>query len=228
MKKVIYICLLLTAVIYGCEVDNYDPPASQLSGRIVFNGDPVYVRQGISVLQLYQPGFELKYPINVNVKDDGTFSSLLFDGNYQLVRIAGNGPWESNTDTIAVEVRGSARVEVPVTPYFTISNAAFSVENDSVKASCTVTNQVSGRQVERVVLIVGKTTILDDLTKIVPSTVDLLSSKPGAGLNLSQPVALSQHLSVSPLSAQAHLFARIGVKTVGVTELIYSPVFRIR
>ncbi|HMI02529.1 MAG TPA: DUF3823 domain-containing protein, partial [Pedobacter sp.] len=125
MKKLFYSIILMAVGISGCELDNFEPPKSVLTGRLVFDGKPVGIRQGISVLQLFQPGFETVTPINVNVKQDGSFASTLFDGNYKLIRISGNGPWEANTDTINVVVKGATSFDVAVRPYFTISDATF-------------------------------------------------------------------------------------------------------
>ncbi|WP_256002270.1 DUF3823 domain-containing protein [Pedobacter deserti] len=228
MKKIYYLFVVFAAAISGCELDNYEPPQSPLTGRIVFEGNAVGIRQGISVLQLFQPGFQTVTPINVNVKQDGTFASMLFDGNYKLVRISGNGPWEANTDTIDVVVKGATSVDVPVRPYFTLSDASFSVEGEVLNATCRITNVVAGRQIERISLILGKTIILDDPTKLGPSPADPLSTKAGAGLDLSQPVSLSQNLTAEPLASAPYLYARIALKVVGVPELLYSDVYPVK
>ena len=225
MKKLFYSLFFITIILSGCELDNYDPPKSELTGRLVFEGKGVGIRQAISVLQLTQPGFETQTPINVNVKQDGTFSALLFDGSYQLIRISGNGPWEPNTDAIEVTVKGPTKVDVEVKPFFSINNVNFTVENNVLKASCQLTNNVAGRQLERISLIIGKTTIVDDPTKLVPSPADPLSFKTGTGLNLAQPITLSQNLAVAPISTTPYIFARIAVKVTGVPELLYSDVF---
>lgn len=228
MKQLIYSIIFLAIGLTGCEYDNYEPPKSQLSGRILFDGKPVGIRQGISVLQLTQPGFQTVTPINVNVKQDGTFSSMLFDGDYKLIQVAGNGPWEASTATIDVSVKGSTTIDVQVKPYFSINDVSFVVENNVLKTSCLVVNNVAGRQLERISLILGKTTIVDDPTKLVPNPVDPLSSKAGTGLNFTQPILLSQNLAVPPLTTTPFLYARIAVKVVGVPELLYSNVFSVK
>lgn len=229
MKQLIYSIIIFLAIgLSSCEYDNYEPPKSELNGRILFEGKPVGIRQGISALQLTQPGFETVTPINVNVKQDGTFSSMLFDGDYKLVQVAGNGPWEATSTTIDVSVNGSTSVDVQVRPYFSINNVSFVVENNVVKSSCLLVNNVAGRQLERISLILGKTTIVDDPTKLVPNPTDPLSTKIGTGLNLSQPILLSQNLAVSPLTTTPFLYARIAVKVVGVPELLYSDVFPVK
>ena len=228
MKKLFYSIILMAVGISGCELDNFEPPKSVLTGRLVFDGKPVGIRQGISVLQLFQPGFETVTPINVNVKQDGSFTSMLFDGNYKLIRISGNGPWEANTDTINVAVKGATSLDVPVRPYFTISDATFTLAADVLNATCRVTNVVAGRQIERISIIMGKTTIADDPTKLAPTPVDPLSTKPGAGLDLSQPITLSQDLTVPLLANSPYLYARIALKVAGVPELLYSDVYPVK
>ena len=220
--------VLLAVCLSGCELDNYEPPKSAFTGRLVFEGNPVGIRQGISVLQLFQPGFQTVTPINVNVKQDGTFASMLFDGNYKLIRISGNGPWEANPDTVDVVVKGATSLDVPVRPYFTITDATFAIAGEVLNASCRITNVVTGRQVERISLILGKTSILDDPTKLVPVPADPLSTKAGAGLDLSQPITLSQNLTVPILANSPYLYARIALKVVGVPELLYSDVFSVK
>ncbi len=231
MKALLYICLIAIVVLLGCEKDNYEPPGSMLTGRITFNGEPLFIRQGISVLQLYQPGFELRNPINVNVKQDGTFASLLYDGAYQLIRVSGNGPWENNTDTIPVRINGATTLDVPVTPYFTLSDVSFSVVNDSLKASFKINRQSVSRQLERVYLVVGKTQLVDNLINVNPSSQqnpDPNGSLAGTNLDLSKTIHLSHALNAVTFTPHPHLYARIAVKTAGFTEMNFSDVFQIR
>jgi len=220
----LYYFLLLILCISGCEVDNFDPPSTILNGRLVFDGQPVGIRQGISVLQLYQPGYENKTPIAVNVKQDGSFSSILFDGTYKMIRIAGNGPWENNPDTITIEVKGPTTADVPITPFFSISDVSFSVVNGVLTAHCTVNNNVAGRQLESVSLLVGKTNLVDHIYRLTPAAAT--SIRNGPQINEGEPVVLQQDLA--PFSKEPYLFARIGIKTVGHPELIYSTVWTIR
>ncbi|WP_346237696.1 DUF3823 domain-containing protein [Niabella insulamsoli] len=231
MQWLLPLCALLFMALGGCEKDNYDAPSAPLTGRLTFNGEPVFIRQGINVIQLYQPGYELSNPINVNVKQDGSFSSLLFDGDYQLIRVSGNGPWENNTDTIPVKVNGATTVDVPVVPYFSFSDVAFSIVNDSLKASFRLHKQMDNRQLERVFLVIGKTQLVDNLINVNPSNQqnpDPNGSLPGAAVDLSQPLRLSYGLSATTFTPHPHLFARIAVKTLGFNEMNFSDVFVIR
>src|SRR5690606_2237029 len=147
-RKILYRLLIIPAVLLAsCEVDNYDPPSSPLPGRRVYNDQPIGNRQGMNVLQLFQPSYENHNPIPIQVKQDGSFSSMLFDGTYQRVRIAGNGPWTHVPDTMEIEVRGATTVDIPVTPFFSVSDVEFSAENGVLTASCRVAKHVE-RQLE--------------------------------------------------------------------------------
>src|SRR5690606_36045642 len=91
------IALVPTILLAGCDnifgLDNYDEPDSMLSGRVVYNGQPVNVRTGGIELELWEPGFELETKIPVYVSQEGEYSAALFAGNYKLNAIRGQGPW---------------------------------------------------------------------------------------------------------------------------------------
>ena len=83
------IAKIVSAVLCGlfitsCGLDNYDEPQSTLEGRVVYNNQPVYVRGTSDAvqLQLYQDGYEKRDPLSVFVSEDGSFSAILFDGQY--------------------------------------------------------------------------------------------------------------------------------------------------
>lgn len=206
-------------MIAGCAKDNYDPPKSFLKGTVVYNGNPVGVRSNATQLELWQYGFALRQKIIVHIAQDGTFSSKLFDGDYKLVRLSG-APWSPQTDSINVTVKGTTTVEVPVTPYFTITGETFSNASGVISASCNV-SKIGTSVIERVTLYIGITSIVDannNATKL---------DKTGAALSdLSVPLTFSITPAAS-ITAKGYVFARIGVKTSGVSELFYTPVHQI-
>ena len=54
---IIIICCLLTA--NSCSYDNFDEPKSMLTGKAIYNGEPVSVRSGSSEFALFQDGYAL-------------------------------------------------------------------------------------------------------------------------------------------------------------------------
>jgi hypothetical protein len=205
----------------GCKKDNYSPPESQLTGRVLFQNEPVGVRgQGGVQLELWQRGEAFRNKISVSVTQDGTYSATLFDGDYKLTRLRDNGPWQNNTDSIDVQVRGNTVVDVPVQPYYVVRNATFAKSGTAITASGLVSQAAAGRTVEAVTLFVNNTQFVDTNNSLVGST-----TKSGTDLNnLAQPLTFSLAL---PSTARNAVYARIGVKTQGVNELFYSPVQKI-
>jgi hypothetical protein len=200
----------------GCAKDNITPPTSQLTGRVTYQNQALNVRGSGNVqLELWQRGEYSRNKIQVYVAQDGTYSADLFDGDYKLTRLRDNGPWQNNTDSISVTVKGNTVVDVPVTPYFTIGTATIAKSGSNVTASFPVT-KVGTRDIEAATLFVSYRQFVDVSNQFATAskyTADLT--------NLSQPVNLSVAI---PASAKGTIYARVGVKTQGVNELIYSPV----
>ncbi|KAA5541250.1 DUF3823 domain-containing protein [Adhaeribacter rhizoryzae] len=229
LKIYSYLTVLLAVFMAGCEYDNYEPPKSTLTGQIVHNGEPIGVRSNAVRLELRQPGPEYPLwkttPININIAQDGTFSAVLFDGNYKLTRVRGNGPWADQNDTINVEVRGSSMVEVPVDPFFIIKNAAIKKGTSTIDATFNLQQVNTTRQLERVNLYVSSTNIVDATNQRASA------QKVAADINgLNAPVTLSVNISSLPaaVAGKQYVFARVGVKTVGIQELAYSAPIKIQ
>jgi hypothetical protein len=203
----------------GCQKDNVTPPTSQLTGRVTYQDQALNVRGGSNVqLELWQRGEFFRNKIQVFVAQDGSYSATLFDGEYKLTRLRDNGPWVNNTDSITVQVKGNTVVDVPVIPYFTIGTATIAKSGSNVTASFPVT-KVGTRDIESATLYLGYTQFVDNnnqFASVSKGTSDLA--------NLSQPVNLSVAI---PSSARGTIYARVGVKTQGVNERIFSPVQKI-
>ena len=205
----------------GCQKDNVAPPESQLTGRVTFQNEAVGVRgQGVVQLELWQRGEVFRNKIPVLVAQDGTYSATLFDGDYKLTRLRDNGPWQNNTDSITVQVRGNTVVDVPVQPYYVVRNATFTKSGTAITATCQVSQTATGRTIEAVTLFLNSTQFVDTSNSLFGR-----NTKSGTDLsNLAQPLNFSQAL---PSTARGVVYARIGVKTQGVNELYYSPVQKI-
>lgn len=206
----------------GCGLDNYAEPESKLTGQITYNGDPLGVRgTGEAVqLQLYQDGYELRAPIPVYVKQDGSFEALLFDGAYKLVTRDNNGPWVNDRDTTLVTVKGRTEVTLEVTPYFTLSDVTLALEGETVDASFAINQIVDGANIEYAMLLVNKTAFVDDIT--YGGRIDLEEATAGTVTEMSLDLAAANIQPGQPV------FARVGVRPVGADQAIYSQVVRLR
>ena len=239
MKKTsIYIAAAALMMLAACTKDNYDPPSSTLSGRVVYQGQPVGVRTpavnntggsttGGVQLELWQHGYQLFTKIPVYVNQDGTFSASLFDGDYKLVRLGG-APWQNNTDSIDIQVRGSMTIDVPVVPYFTVNTPAFTFNkaDTTITGTFTATQVVAGRTIEAVSISVGSTQFVDIINNVVTRDG---SATPGSPASLTININPNRYSDATrkrllEILNKQYSYVRIGVKTNGVGERLYSTV----
>ena len=224
MKFYKYYIVLILALPFltACGLDNYDVPKSILQGKVTYNGESVGLRgTGEAVqLQLYQDGYELRDNIPVYVKQDGTFQATLFDGEYKLVTRNQNGPWVNNRDTVVINLKGSANIEVKVTPYFTISNEALTLSGSTLNATFTVNKIVNTAEIDYVCLLVSKTSFVDDVSNLARK--DFKDLQLGT-LNLAMDMTGNNNFA----SAKS-LYARVGVRTKGADQAIYSKVVQLK
>lgn len=204
---------LLLIIAAGCKKDNYEKPASLLTGRVVYDKNPVGVRSNAVQLELWQHGYANFSKIPVYVSQEGDFSAQLFDGEYQLVLRQGNGPWLDNADSIDLTVRGATSIDVNVNPYFILSGTSFAKNGDQLTVTTTITQVHDNLPLEAVRLYIGKTNIVDQVNKVADVT---------AAVDISQPVSLT-----ITLPEKTTYYARIGVKTAGVAEQVYSAVQKV-
>lgn len=225
MKKYsIYSLLIFITLATSCGKDNYEEPTSTLTGRIVYQGEPLQLKgsnQSVRI-QLFQEGYDFRSPLDVFVGQDGSFSAKLFDGHYKLVTRDGNGPWLNSRDTTEVELRGSTSVDLEVTPYFTISNPSISLNGSVMNTSFTINQIVEAAQIDKVMLLLNTTTFVDEVANVVRAEYT------GDDIRVGQ-MSLNVDFSneADAVNGPA-LFGRICVWPSGSDQGIYSPVVRLK
>lgn len=216
---ILFLGLILSLA--SCEIDNYDEPQSYFEGAITYQGDTIRVAQNDVRFQLWQSGFGNEGPLDVHVAQNGSFSSLLFDGNYRLKFI--DGPFKAipqngqQGDSIFLNLNGSTNMELEVMPYYMIRNPQISISGNTVSASIDLEQVVTGddaRDIERVTLYLNDTRFVADngIMNIARNDADLSDMN-----NISVMVDVPENLN------QNYVFARVGVKIGGVEDMIYSP-----
>lgn len=221
-QKLLTILIIFSLALASCQKDNKEAPTATITGKVVFNKEPVGVRSNGVQLELWQQGYQLFSKIPVYVQQDGSFSAKVYDGKYKLTLLKGNGPWADKTDTIDVVVKGSATVDVPVDPYFLIKSETFQKSGNNIDASFSLQSVNMDKGLELVRLYIGQTNITDQnnnaaiVTKVATDITDL-----------RQPINLSAAIPAA-LSNKDYVFVRIGVKALGVGELVYSQPQMIR
>ncbi|MEJ7767920.1 MAG: DUF3823 domain-containing protein, partial [Chitinophagaceae bacterium] len=209
------LCAVSVFVFAGCEKDNLKQPESTLTGKVIYQGQPIGVRSLGVQFEIWQSGYQLFSKIPLNIAQDGTFSAVLFGGDYKLVRSVGAGPWADNTDTINVSLRGSTAVDIPVEPYSIIKNVSYERTGSSVKATFTIERNTTTRTLELARLYIGPNLILDQNNNA--ANVQVLAS----AITIGTPVSVTVNIPAS-IANDNFIFARVGVKTTGVAELLYT------
>jgi hypothetical protein len=221
--KLKYMTLIFTTaslLLAGCEYDNFEEPKATLSGKVVYQGNAVSVRNNGPQLELWQDGFALRSPITVNISQDGSYSAILFNGRYKMVRRA-DAPWQQQaSDTLIVNVSGNTTFDVPVNPYFTISNDTFGKSGNNVTAKFVLNKVIPTANLELVRLYLGKSILTDQVQREFLVDGNVGSIVPG------QPSEITASLPDN-LKDLDYIFARIGVKSTSAGEYYYTQVQKI-
>jgi hypothetical protein len=226
MKKfVLFTPLIMFFIVFltSCEYDNYEEPKSRLYGKIVYQGEPINVGFNEVTFELWEPGWQLKVPIDVIVAPDGSFSALLFDGTYKLTIPTWQGPFKSKVDTMTINLKRDQELDIEVEPYYMIRNPNFSVSNNVISASFGLEKIITGdeaRDIEKVYLYVNKTQFVDIQSNIVKSELSGSDIENFDLITLTTPIP-------NLIVKQDYLFVRIGVKISHVEDFLYSPVQKI-
>jgi hypothetical protein len=241
MKRNLLPLILLFSVLGGCKKDNREPPTSTLTGTVLVEGTkiPVGVASNGTQLELWQYGYALRNKIAVHIDQDGTFSAKLFDGSYKLVRLSG-APWANNTDSIDVNINGSAVVEVPVKPFFTLGNDTYTyaAADTSLTATFTVGRLDATKAADRVSFSIGLTNFVDAQTNQIPIPTATNDKTPASNY-LTAPTVIKIPLNPNRYTGtsnaelrrqltlalqKGYLFGRAGVRTTGITQRYYTQV----
>lgn len=231
MKIKIHIAyiLLLSGFFVACEKDNYVAPKSVLSGKIVYKGEPIGVENDQVRLQLWQPGFGKIAAIDAPVSQDGSYSTILFDGTYKLVFPKGRGPFmtvekdATAKDTLFVKLAGSQTLDAEVLPYYMIRNAQLSGGESKVSGTLKlekIITDVNAKDIERISPYVNKTQRVSRATNVA------IADLAGADVKDFNNVTLT---AIVPglIPTQMYVFARIGVKIKDVEDMVFSPVQKV-
>lgn len=223
--------LVLACMLFlpSCKKDNFKAPSSSLTGQLVYNGIPIGLEYNQVSFQVYQPGFGKTGAISGTFEPDGSYSLLLFDGNYKFTITPGRGPFrwkekaDGTRDTLAITLKGSQKLDIPVTPYYVITTPQITGASGTVSASFKVSQvitDVNARGIDRVSLYINRTQFVSGSDNI--AGVDL------AGSAITDPAAISMRIKVPPISpSQPYVYARIGLKVAGIQDLIFSPVVQV-
>ncbi|WP_036603239.1 DUF3823 domain-containing protein [Olivibacter sitiensis] len=215
--------LWCSTLLSSCGKDNYEAPTAQLKGRIVYQGEAIPVSYNDVVFELFEPGWQLQNPITVTVDQDGSYAAMLFNASYKAFFQPNQGPFIAPADSLAIEVNGNTEFDIEVLPYFMLRNPSFTANDRNVQATFQVEkiiNDERARNIEHITLYVGKTLFTDGRTAVASSRMD------GGTVDISQTINLNVDVPfLTP--TQNYIFARVGLKIVGVEDMVFTPVQRL-
>ncbi|UYQ91746.1 DUF3823 domain-containing protein [Chitinophaga horti] len=222
--------LAIGTSLFSCKKDNYDPPSSSLTGRVVYQGEPIAVQHNQVSFELYQYGFGKVGPMGHTFAQDGTYSTLLFNGEYKLVIPAAQGPWvpkatSGKPDSINITVSGSQQLDIEVMPYYMVRTPQFTAAAGKVNATFRLEQIVTGtsaKAVENVALYVNK-------TQFVGEGVDYndgIATIAGGAITDMNNIALSVNIPTYNVT-QNYVYARVGIKIAGVEDRLFSQVVKV-
>lgn len=225
-----YIALLMIAAAAGaCRKDNYDPPSADVSGRIVYKGEPINVEYNQVSYQLYQYGFGKVGAIEGFFTQEGNYSMKLFDGEYKFIVPNGQGPfvWRQTAagapDTVIINVKGKSNLDIEITPYYMIRTPNFSATGGKVSATFRIDKIItdaSAKDIERVSLYINKTAFVSGNNNIAATDLD--------GADIADPGNVALEVTVPTMApAQSYVYARIGLKIAGVEDRLFSPIVKL-
>jgi hypothetical protein len=228
-----YQYILLMAFVLGaasCKKDNYEAPSSTLKGRLLYNNEEIGFEHNQVSYELYQPGFGKVGAMGSTFAQDGSYSSLLFDGQYKMIIPAAQGPfrWRENTaggrDTLAVSVSGNQTLDLQVVPYYLVRNATYTATATNLLATFRVDKIVTdanAKNIDQVVLYINKTQFVSGADNIASASV--------AGTAITDPANISLNVTIpSIVPTQNYVFARIGVRIAGIEDMVFSPLKKIQ
>ena len=241
--------VVLAASVFSCKKDNYDAPSSTLSGNLLYQGDTIYLEKEQVPVLVYEYGFGKVGPIGTltqypgrtytNVTptftQEGTYSLLLYDGDYKIVIPNGQGPflWKQtaagNPDTVNVTLKGSQTVNLDVTPYYMIRSTQISAAGtDSIKATVSIEKIITdanAKDIQSVSLYVSKTKFVSGSDNI--NDPDFPNSIAGSAITDLNNIQIGARYK-APATTQNYYFARVGLRIAGAEDMIFSPLFKIQ
>jgi hypothetical protein len=246
LRNIVAVTVASVAVA-GCDLfayDNLDPPTSVFSGQLEFNGEAVPMRGHVQSVRIWQiePVFPTaetnSYEILVN--QDGTFRGLLYDGTFEASIESTGGPFVPNNARTRFEMRGSYELNMPIVPYYTIEDETITYDRNAgvgggaMTATFRVGQHDTSRLVDFVALYISLVNTVDHVNvfTIASSQIQRTRAQIQTQLDTNGLITITVNLpaNVHQLpqpEPRKHVFVRVGVKPVGVTERVYTNVYRI-
>jgi hypothetical protein len=206
MKNIIKLipALLLIFILTSCEYDNYDAPSISFTGRLTYNGQNFMYdgNPAHNVLRIYQKGFgKMDTGVALQINETGSFSELLFAGDYWLTLNNQQYPFEFaefeshgtglGYDSVYLNIQSNTIKNIEITPYFIISDFNVAVEDNDIVFRCHVAkNEETNATPPNVIFgraYISTSSIVNSATKCTKSKRAVISNS--GDIEISIPVS---------------------------------------
>lgn len=234
---------LLSIGMSSCQKDNFEAPKTKFTGHLVYQGKPIQVKNTgdqISAVyfELWQSGFGKSGAINVYLNQDGSFSALLFNGDYRLIIPSSQGPFlsleneQTHSDTIPLSLHGNTDMDIEVLPYYMVDKADFNIGADSVvTATASISKIITdnrAKDIESVSLYVNRTAFVDEDNKIASGSIAGSDITNLSDIKLTAKIPEDISGGNIGVADQDYFYARVGVKISGVDDRIFSEIVKVQ
>jgi len=124
-----------SVLVQSCGKDNLSYPSSTLSGRLLYNGQPVGLLQtspdinsinntgnALTVTQVTgaQPSYSVG-SMQLYARHDGSFTGKMYDGTYTVSTLTSKNPFEDFSG-MPLTINGDTQFDINVVPYWWMTN----------------------------------------------------------------------------------------------------------
>jgi len=257
MKKINKITLLImllavtSMLVQSCGKDNLKYPSSTLSGRFLYNGQPVRLLQtspdinsinntGHALALTQITGAQQRYSvgeIQVYARHDGSFTGKMFDGDYTARTLTSKMPFEDFTG-LPVTIKGNTTLDIPVVPYFWMTNLTTTFVGNVFTATFTLAkvSTNAARTLQYIQVALSPTNYADAaafsaIRNFAPGVAAPNVVVSDGVCTVRVDLSTLSTAEKSALAAQgpgSHIWASVAVKTNGVTDALYSDVIQLQ
>lgn len=232
--------LMAVSLITGltsCEYDNYDAPALELKGRLVYQGRPLEVGYNDVSFQLWEnpPRYGGNTAISVPLAQEGNFSSLLYKGDYKLIFTKGQGPFimppNENNDTIYFSINDNKTMDIEVIPYYMFKDEvkySYNKTTNNVTVSFSL-EQITGgteKEVEFIRILYNSTQFVKNGDANYYLGYNTTAWPKDGIANFTKTFELVERPVQNP--NQDYLYLRVAIKIRQVEDPLYSPVYKLQ
>lgn len=249
-NKITFVVMLLAAVgflLQSCGKDSKVPyPPSRITGSITYQGQPVRLmstnnqlnsgagnNQNLNTLWLRQTAPQ---PLGLGdmrviATNDGTFTVATFDGDYTILPNTGRAPYQDFTP-ISFKLSGTYNVNIPVTPYFWVTEYQTTFVDSVFTATFKLNRLVPTATFNEVRLYFSTTNKADASANIFSRG---FSTAQGINFNGTTTNTISVNLKAMSIVEKQDLKARgnklwvnMGVRITGVSDALYQQSVALR